>query len=198
MRLGYTNVRQFPLGYQGWLAETDPEKAIGRVSKGPVTGERFPECRFALLQQDRDSAYLGLAPHARVFGLTDIRSEYLFLFVYNELCTLCMAELPGVERLLALLEKDEALKARLKVLGIAAGSTKRSLARMRKEEGLKLVLLADDKWRFFELLGRPDLPVSYLLRRDPAGWLVQWRHAGSIGEPAILASRLAYMSELEK
>ena len=184
MRLGYTNVRHFAWGYQGWLAEVDPERADTNLPEAPVTGERFPECRLALLQPVKDCAYLGLDPKTRVVRLADIPTEYLLLVVYNEMCSLCMAELPIIDALAKLTEEDGTLGARLKILGLAAGSTKRAVARMRKEKEFRLLLLADEKWQLFEQLGRPLLPVFYLLKKDPAaGLLIHWQHAGSIGDP---------------
>ena len=191
MRLGYTNVRHFAWGYQGWLAEVDPARAETILPEAPVEGERFPECRLALLQPAKDCAYLGLAPKTQVVRLADIPTEYLLLLVYNEMCGLCMAELPNMNSLAELTEQDGTLSTRLKMLGLAMGSTKRAVARMRKEKGFQLLLLADEKWQLFEQLGRPLLPVFYLLKKDPAaGLLIRWRHIGSIGDPTSFVGLL--------
>jgi hypothetical protein len=189
--MGYTNVKHFAWGFQGWLAEVDPGRGEGLLPKGPVEGEPFPALRLALLQPERDCSYLGLSPGTQVFSLPDIRAEFVLIVVLNEMCTLCMEELPQIDRLSGFAGKDAALGHRLKILGLAAGSTKRAVARMRKEKDLDLLLLADEKWQFFEELGRPELPTFYLLRNDPAAGLITfWRHTGGIGDPEFFSRRL--------
>jgi hypothetical protein len=107
--MGYTNVKHFAWGYQGWLVEVDPGRAEGALPKGPVEGEPFPEFRLALLQPERDCAYLGLSPGTHVFPLTDIRAEFVMIVILNEMCTLCMAELPQVNRLSTIAGEDAEL-----------------------------------------------------------------------------------------
>jgi peroxiredoxin len=185
VRLGYTNVNHFAWGYQGWLSEVDPEQAEAILPEAPVEGESFPECRLTLLQPANDCAYLQLAPKTKAVRLADIPTEYLLIMIYNEMCSLCMAELPNLDSMIKLIEQDGALSKRLKILGLGAGSTKRAVARMRKEKAFQILLLADEKWQLFEQLGRPLVPVFYLLKKDPAaGLLIHWRHTGSVGDPA--------------
>jgi peroxiredoxin len=164
-----------------------------------VEGELFPQCRLALLQAKKDAAYLGLAPGSRYFSLSDIAGDYVLVEVYNEMCTLCLAELPNINRLLGLVIEDPHLKGRIKLLGLGAGSTKRSVAKFRKKKGYDLLLFSDEKWKIFGLLGKPMLPVLYLLKKDGRkGLRIMWRHAGGIGNPEdFLAHLKRYMKKEE-
>ena len=197
MRLGYQNVRQFPWGYKGWRALTDPGNHNVLAPTGPVEGDLFPECRLAVLQAGKDIAYLGLSPGSRYFFLSDIAGDYVLVEVYNEMCMLCLAELPNINRLLDLADADRDLKERIKVLGLGAGSTKRSVAKFRKEKAYDLLLFADEKWTTFGLLGKPMLPVLYLLKKDrDKGLRIMWRHAGAIGNPEQFLEHLKnYMKQ---
>ncbi len=166
---------------------------------GPVEGDFFPQCRLAVLQGEKDVSYLGVAPGSRYFSLSDIGTDYVLLEVYNEMCTLCLAELPNINRLLDLATKDAHLKDRIRMLGLGAGSTKRSVAKFRKNKGYDLLLFADEKWKIFGLLGKPMLPVLYLLKKDgKKGLRIMWRHAGSIGNPEdFLVHLKRYMKQEE-
>ena len=199
MRLGYKNVRLFPYGYQGWQALKDPSKHKSLAPTGPVEGDFFPKCRLAMLQTGKDAAYLGIVPGSRYFSLSDIAGDYVLVEVYNEMCSLCLAELPHINRLLGLINKDPHLKSRIKLLGLGAGSTKRSVAKFRKKTGYDLLLFADQKWKTFGLLGKPVLPVLYLLKKDGGkGLRIMWRHAGGIGNPKeFLAHLKRYMKQEE-
>lgn len=198
MRLGYRNVRQFPWGYQGWQALKDPGNNGALAPTGPVEGDAFPACRFALLQAKKDISYLG-CPVTSYFSLSDIFADYILVEVYNEMCTLCLTELPNINRLFNLVNADGNLAKRLKMLGLGAGSTKRSVAKFRKRKGYDLPLFADEKWSLFRLLGKPMLPVLYLLKKDKdKGLLIMWRHAGGIGAPEEFLEHLkSYMKQEE-
>ena len=199
MRLGYQNVRLFPWGYQGWQAFKDPSKHKSLAPAGPVEGDLFPKCRLAVLQAGKDVSYLGLAPGSRYFSLSDIAGDYLLVEVYNEMCTLCIAELPHINRLLGLLNEDRNLRDRVRMLGLGAGSTRRSVAKFRKKTGYDLLLFADPKWKTFGLLKKPVLPVLYLLKKDgEKGLRIMWRHAGGIGDPESFLEHLkAYVKQDE-
>ena len=115
--------------------------------------------------------------------------------VYNEMCTLCLAELPNVNLLKGLVDADRNVKENLKILGLGAGSTKRSAAKFRKRKRYDLPLFADEKWNIFGMLGKPMLPVMYLLKKDKdKGLVIMWRHSGGIGTPEDFLEHLkSYM-----
>ena len=161
-----------------------------------MEGDLFPPCRLAVLQGEKDVSYLGLSPGSRYFSLSDIGTDYVLLEVYNEMCTLCLAELPNINRLMDLASNDSNLKGYIRILGLGAGSTKRSVARFRKKKAYDLPLFADEKWKIFGLLGKPMLPVLYLLKHDgKTGLRIMWRHAGGIGNPKDFLKHLKrYMS----
>lgn len=151
---------------------------------GPAEGDLFPECRLAVLQAGKDIPYLDLNPGSRYFSLSDIKGNYILVEVYNEICTLCLAELPNIDRLLRLINADSDLRGRVKMLGLGAGSTKRSVAKFRRKKRFDLPLFADEKSYTFGLLGKPMLPVLYLLKKDGENDLrIIWRYSGGIGNP---------------
>ena len=178
---------------------TDPGKQNAAAPKGPVEGDFFPQCRLAVLKAEKDVSYLGLTPGSRYFSLSDISGDTILVVVYNEMCMLCLAELPQMNRLFDLASADGKLKGRIKMLGLGAGSTKRAVARFRKEKGYDLPLFADEKWTIFTQLGKPTLPVNYLLKKDGEKALrILWRHEGAIGNPEeFLAHLKTYLKQDE-
>ncbi len=151
---------------------------------GPVEGDFFPKCRLALLQPQNDTAYLGIPPGSRYFSLTDITGDYLLVEVYDEMCSLCLKALAVANRLFRLVKKDGPMNENLKLLGLGAGSTKRSVARFRRRKGYDIPLFADEKRHVFALLGKPMLPVIFLLKKiSGKGFRIMLRHEGSIGNP---------------
>ena len=191
-------MRQFPWGYQGWQALSDPGSHKVLAPKGPLEGELFPECRLAVLQAGKDTVYLGLPSGSRYFSLSDVSGEVVLVEVYNEMCTLCLKELPNINRLFNLIDGDGELRKAVRILGMGAGSTRRSVAKFRKNTGYDFPLFADEKWHVFGLLGKPALPVLYLLKKDgKSGLRVLLRHEGSIGNPEDFLAHLKRRIEQE-
>ncbi len=147
-----------------------------------MEGDLFPSCRLAVLQAAKDAAYLGLPSDTPYFSLADVAGDYILVAVYNEMCTLCLEELPHVNSLLHVVNSDGSLQGKVKLLALGAGSAKRAVARFRREKGYDLPLFADDKWTIFDQLGKPVLPVIYLLKRENGKDLrILYWHAGAMG-----------------
>ncbi|EFK07423.1 conserved hypothetical protein [delta proteobacterium NaphS2] len=169
----------------------DPGSHKDLAPKGPLEGELFPQCRLAVLHSVRDVPYLGIPSGRRYFSISEIAGEYLLIEVYNEMCTLCLKELPNINRLFNLIDADGELREAVKILGLGAGSTRRSVAKFRKKTGYDLPLFADEKWHVFGLLGKPVLPVLYFMRKGGAdGLRILLRHEGSIGNPEDFLAHL--------
>jgi peroxiredoxin len=174
---------RYPDGYLGWNAlETPAAKPPAKPQRLDV-GAYFPACRLMLLSYTRDRKYLGIRHTDRSFALAEIPSDYLFVELFNEYCFACIDEVPVYKSFFARLKKDDSLSDQVKMLGIAMGSPKRQVALFRKTHGIDFPLFADEKRALFECLGRPTLPVAYLLKRQPDGrHLIVMVQAGHVAD----------------
>ena len=132
-------------------------------------GDFFPSCHLVLLSYSRDKAYLQIQHDERTFSLEDIQSEYIFIELYNEYCHLCLKEMKEYKALYSMLAEDNSLRDKIKMMGIGVGSKKRQVAKFRKQQNIDFPLFADEKSGIFACLGKPDLPTSYLVQRNPNG-----------------------------
>ncbi len=184
MRLGYKNIRRYPEGYFGWKAANAPEEDESKETPKLTVGDYFPSCRLVLLDQARDREYLEIGHKGRAFSLEDIKSEYLFIELYNEMCSACINEVKNYKGVYRRLVAEQDLNDRVKMMGIGVGSKKRKVAKFRKKKGIPFPLFADEGWEIFRCLGDPLLPTSYLVQRQPNGGrkilLVQSGHIDSV------------------
>ena len=169
MRLGYNRVHRLPHGYFGWrdannLGGGDQEE-LPQLS----VGDFFPTCHLVLLSYNRDKEYLQIQHDEKTISLDDIQSEYILIELYNEYCHQCLKEVKEYKALHALLTEDSTLHHKVKIMGIGVGSKKRHVAKFRKQQTIDFPLFADEKSRIFACLGKPDLPTSYLVQRNPNG-----------------------------
>jgi len=169
VRLGYSNIQRMLVGYQGWqevFNQVQIEEAEEQLLKA---GDYFPQCQLMLLNARTDRKYLGLKHRERDISLDDIDSKYLLVEIYNEFCTGCIAEIKNYKTFFHRFRDDRKLSQRIRIIGIGAGSSKRKVVKFRKKHQIPFPLFSDNEWSLFSCLGRPALPTSYLLKREPDG-----------------------------
>jgi peroxiredoxin len=190
VRLGYTNIRRLPHGYFGWKAYVSP----GSDNPGEITtltvGDYFPTCRLMLLDSQRDRGYLQISHVERNFTLEDVQSDFLFIEVYNELCSACVNEVKTYKTLYRMLLADADLREKVKMMGIGAGSKKRRAAKFRKQKKIAFPLFADENREIFNCLGKPLLPVSYLVQRQAGKRKIRLIQSGHIGSAEKLLTEI--------
>jgi peroxiredoxin len=186
VRLGYTNIRRMPHGYFGWKAYISPDSDETEEISTLAVGDYFPTCRLMLLNYQKDRDYLQITHVQRSFTLEDVHSDYIFIEIYNELCSACVDEVKTYKALYRMLLEDPFLREKVKMMGIGAGSKKRSAAKFRKQKNISFPLFADEKREIFECLGKPVLPVSYLVQRQSGKRKIRLIKSGHIGSPEKL------------
>ena len=134
-----------------------------------TVGDFFPTCHLVMLSYSRDKNYLQIQHDERTISLEDIQSEYIFIELYNEYCHQCLKEVKEYIALYSMLAEDSSLQDKVKMMGIGVGSKKRQVAKFRKQQAIYFPLFADEKSGIFACLGKPDLPTSYLVQRNPTG-----------------------------
>jgi peroxiredoxin len=184
VRLGYKNVHRLPHGYFGWRQATSSGESEADILPQLGVGDFFPSCHLVLLNNYvRDKKYLQIQHNQRTISLEDIHSEYIFIEVYNEYCHQCLEELKNYKVFYSMLTSHHPLKDKVKMMGIGVGSKKRQVAKFRKVHRIDFPLFADESAGIFTCLGKPDLPTSYLVQRQPNGGrkiiLVQPGHINS-------------------
>lgn len=177
MRLGYRDIHRFPIGYFGWKARQSGG-AVDEAEKPPAlsAGDRFPSCRLVLLNPKRDREYLGVGADAQVIRPEDVRSDFLLISIYSELCPGCIQEMTIYSALYRRIIGNERSDKGIRMIGIGTGSRKREVAKFRKTRQVEFPLFADEKKEIFSGLGRPDLPVAYLI--DTRNGTVLWVKSG--------------------
>jgi peroxiredoxin len=190
VRLGYTNIRRMPHGYFGWKAHVSP--GSDKIEQLPTLadGDYFPTCRLMLLNYQKDRDYLQISHAEKNFTLEDVQSDYIFIEIYNELCSACVNEVETYKTLYRMLQSDVTLKEKVKMIGIGAGSKKRSTAKFRKQKNIAFPLFADEKREIFECLGKPVLPVSYLVQRQTGKRKILLIQSGHIGSAEKLLAEI--------
>jgi peroxiredoxin len=179
-----------PHGYFGWQAYISPGSDETEEISTLKVGDYFPTCRLMLLNYQKDRDYLEISHAERNFTLEDVHSDYIFIEIYNELCSACVNEVKTYKALYRMLLKDAFLRGKVKMMGIGAGSKKRSAAKFRKQKNIAFPLFADEKREIFDCLGKPVLPVSYLVQRQAGKRKIRLIQSGHIGSAEKLLAEI--------
>jgi peroxiredoxin len=179
-----------PHGYFGWQAYISPGSDETEEISTLKVGDYFPTCRLMLLNYQKDRDYLQINHAERNFTLEDVHSDYIFIEIYNELCSACVNEVKTYKALYRMLLKDAFLRGKVKMMGIGAGSKKRSAAKFRKQKNIAFPLFADEKREIFDCLGKPVLPVSYLVQRQAGKRKIRLIQSGHIGSAEKLLAEI--------
>lgn len=156
---------RYPQGFFGWRGEHRGEEEGTGTRPALKPGDRFPECRLAVLDGQHDREYLGLAPQARYLSLADLDVPYVVVVFFNSRCSECVKEVKVFNGFYERLRLDPELSGTIKVLGLGMLDSKRTVVRFRKREGIAFPLFSDEKRMVFDCLGQAAVPVAYVLRR---------------------------------
>jgi peroxiredoxin len=179
-----------PHGYFGWTAAYSPGESKPEDIFSVRVNDYFPACRLMLLEYRKDRDYLEIKHGQRSISLEDIESDYIFIGFYNELCSTCIEEIKIYKAFYHRLLADGDLKTKIKMIGIGAGSKKRHVAKFRKQKEIPFPLFADENWEIFDCLGRPGLPVSYLVQRRGERRFIRLIQSGHIGNTELLLAKV--------
>ena len=179
-----------PHGYFGWKAYTSPGSDETEETSTLTVGDYFPACRLMLLDYQKDRDYLQITHVQRHFTLEDVHSDYIFIEIYNELCSACVNEVKTYKALYRMIVENAFLREKVTMMGIGVASKKRSAAKFRKQKNISFPLFADEKREIFECLGKPVLPVSYLVQRQAGKRKIRLIQSGHIGNAEKLLAEI--------
>ena len=130
----------------------------------------------------KDRNYLGI-PGSLVFRLPQIQADVLIIEIFNMYCHYCQKEAPNVNKLYAIIERDPALKGRVKLIGIGAGNTPYEVNLFKKRFKVGFPLLPDPEVAIQKTSKSKFRTPTFLVARKvegPALEIVQV-HIGKLG-----------------
>ena len=133
------------------LTQVAADKKILAVgSQLPATSLATPKDQFL-----RD--YLGLK-NKESFSFREINGEILIIEIFSMYCPHCQKDAPGVNELYELIENDEKVTKRVKLIGIGAGNSAFEVGVFKKKYKIPFPLFADKDLAIHKELGSVRTP----------------------------------------
>jgi thiol-disulfide isomerase/thioredoxin len=165
----------------------------------PQLGDRLPKISFPASLSPEEYKYLGLGQRKN-FSLDDIKTKLILIDFIGINCHFCIQSMPTMNEIYKAVEKDQNLRANVKMLAVAAGGTPTEIDYFRKSFGVLFPILADPEYEAHESVGEPRVPFLIFARKDRQGkWVVVNTKVGLMGiAEARTATYLEEDVEVEK
>lgn len=127
------------------------------ASSPPKAGEKLPDIQLPVPDDGAHREYLGLLK-GETFGIADIEADVVIIEVLNVYCPTCQRMAPRVDDMYELIEKDEKLKGRAKIIGIGAGNSATEIKMYRETFKVPFPLFTDSEFILHKQLGEVKTP----------------------------------------
>jgi len=133
-------------------------------------GDALPAIKLPVPQTAAAKSYLGLT-RGETFAVSQIKAEVLIIEIFNMYCSNCQREAPRVNELYRLINKDQNLKNRIKMIGIGAGNSPLEVEVFRKNYQVLFPLFPDEDYAIHKAVGEVRTPFFICARKNADGSL---------------------------
>ena len=151
------------------FAEAEPK--VGQVL-GPV--------KFAKPLTDEDAKYLGL-PKVEEFTIKDVKTPYILIEQFNNMCPHCMHQAPGLNELFNLVQQDPALKDKVKFMSVGQGNDEMQVKAWKVIQKVPFAVIPDPNATMGKALNFSPYPVTMVV--DKSGKIL-WVEIGAFESAA--------------
>jgi thiol-disulfide isomerase/thioredoxin len=144
------------------------------------SGDFFPKTSFPNVLTPEDKKYLGVGVK-KTFSTDEIHSDLVVIKFLNTNCTYCIRLLPTFKEIYRLVEENQNLKAKTRMIGIGAGDTFLEIEELKKKHPVPYPVVADPEFKAHKAVGEPRVPFIVVARKDKQKqWVVATVNVGLI------------------
>ena len=147
------------------------------AEKEPEVGQVLGPVKFAKPLSDEDAKYLGVTGE---FTIKDVKAPYLFIEQFNSSCPHCMHQAPFLNQLFDLVQKDAALKDKVKFMSVGQGNDDTAVKMWKAFHKVPFPVLPDPNSTLGKALNFSPYPVSMLENKNGK---ILWVHIGAFESP---------------
>jgi hypothetical protein len=149
-----------------------------------VNAENLSAIKMQVPAAKAERDYLGLSG-AGTFTPAQIQANTLVIEIFNMYCSVCQKEAPVVNELHRLIEMDNDLKGKVKIIGVGIGNTPFEVDVFRKNFQVPFPLIPDDAFQMRKISEQQFRTPTFIITNAGAGeaFKVLNVHVGRIKEP---------------
>jgi peroxiredoxin len=159
-------------------------------------GDALPTMKLPVPQTPAAKSYLGLTA-GESFTVSQIKAQVVIIEIFNMYCNYCQGEAPLVNELYRLINKDQKLKEKIKMIGIGAGNTPLEVEIFRKNYQVLFPLFPDEDYSIHKAVGEVRTPFFICAKRNLDGSLKVFHTTlGSFRDAAQYLKQIVTLSGL--
>lgn len=176
------------------------------LMSGPVTktecstlvmGGQLPEAAFKIPDNPKDRNYLGLSGEGS-FRLPQIKARVLIIEAFSMYCPVCQKEAPKINELYKTIEENDALKGKIKLIGVGVGNSSFEVDIFRNKYKVPFPLLSDEDLTFLLDFGVTMTPHFIAISINGSGSdKIIYSRVGGIGDTKQFLEKVISLSGLE-
>jgi peroxiredoxin len=161
------------------------------ADRPPQVGEALPELALPAPVDSQDKAYLGVSGRGS-FSVSQVQAPVVLLQVLSMYCPYCQKEAPNVNSLFKMIESDNTLKGKIKIIGIGAGNSAYETNLFRKKYSVPFTVLPDPDFIVYQKIGGEVRTPYFIAVRNQSGKqpVVVYSALGGFGDPAKFIQQL--------
>lgn len=152
------------------------------ATEPPQTGGLLPEITLSVPQEPENQKYLGLSGEGQ-FAIPQVEADVVLVEFFSMYCPYCQAEAPTVNKLYNIIEKNNNLKNRIKLIGIGVGNSPYEISIFRKKYEIKFPLFPDADFSIHKTIGEVRTPyfIGVRIMKDGSHSII-YSKVGGIGD----------------
>jgi peroxiredoxin len=145
------------LFFHAWAADKPPEK-----------GGVLPSINLSIPKSPDERSYLGLSGGG-LFKITQIRAKAVIVEIFSMYCPYCQKDAPGVNELYRLIENNQDIKNKIKLIGIGAGNSSYEVEVFKKKFNIPFPLFSDKDFTIHKDFGEVRTPYFMVVKINKDG-----------------------------
>jgi len=163
----------------------------------PLQGDVFPDIKLSAPENMHDRSYLGLTEKTH-FSISDIRAEIVIVEIFSMYCPYCQKEAPLVNELYTMINKQQDIKDKIKILGIGAGNTGFEIQVFRDTYAIPFPLVPDESFSVHKAIGEVRTPYFFVVRNTSDGsHRIIYSQVGTIKDPGAFLELILKESRVQ-
>jgi len=133
-----------------------------------VKGDVLPDMKITVPQNATDRSYLGLE-RSGFFKIPQIKAKVVIIEIFSMYCPHCQREAPEINRLYNIIEDNQDLKDKIKLIGIGAGNSSFEVEVFRKKYNVPFPLFSDEDFSIHKGIGEVRTPYFFGVKINDDG-----------------------------
>ena len=147
----------------------------------PKVGGVLPDIELLKPSNPAELKYLGLSGSG-FFKVQQVKSDVVIIEIFSMYCPYCQGEAPNINNLYALIEKDPALKNKIKIIGIGINNSLFETDIFKKKYKVEFPLIPDGDFKLHKIIGEVRTPYFIVVKLKGGKTEVIYSKLGALGD----------------